>query len=153
APMLNTMGDPGGFVGRENELALMLNVWTRATGGKSQLIFLAGEPGIGKNPLAPEFRHRPDSESAQGLAGRSDEEALVPYQPFVEALNWYARVCPEPELRAQLAAIGGGAELGQMIPELMRRITDLPILQPMNAEGQRYRLFEAVAALLAQATA
>jgi tetratricopeptide (TPR) repeat protein len=153
APMLNTVGDPGGFVGRENELALMLNVWTRATGGKRQLIFLAGEPGIGKTRLALEFGHRRDSEGATVLAGRSDEEALVPYQPFVEALNWYARVCPEPELRAQLAAIGGGAELGQMLPELMRRITDLPILQPMNAEGQRYHLFEAVTALLAQASA
>jgi tetratricopeptide (TPR) repeat protein len=151
--MLNTLGDPGGFVGRENELGLMLNVWTRATGGKRQLIFLAGEPGIGKTRLALEFGHRRDSEGATILAGRSDEEALVPYQPFVEALNWYARVCPEPELRAQLAAIGGGAELGQMLPELMRRITDLPILQPMNAEGQRYHLFEAVAALLAQASA
>jgi tetratricopeptide (TPR) repeat protein len=152
APMLNTVV-AGGFVGRENELALMSKVWTRATSGKRQLVLLAGEPGIGKTSLALEFGRRRDSEGAVVLAGRSDEEALVPYQPFVEALNWYARVCPEPELRAQLAAIGGGGELGQMVPELMRRITDLPIPQSMNPEGQRYRLFEAVAGLIAQASA
>ena len=64
--------------------------------------------------------------AATVLAGRCDEEALVPYQPFVEALTWYARVCPEPDLRAQLAAIGGGAELGPLIPELLRRVPDLP---------------------------
>src|SRR5262245_50732790 len=153
APMLDTVGEAGRFIGRENELALMLNAWTRAASGRRQLMLLAGEPGIGKTRLTLEFGRRRDSEGATVLAGRSDEEALVPYQPFVEALNWYARVCPEAELRAQLAAIGGGGELGQMIPELMRRITDLPVPQPMNPEGQRYRLFEAVAGLLAQASA
>jgi len=76
----------------------------------------------------------------------------VPYQPFVDCLSWYFRNCPQAELRSQLAAIGGGAELAPFVPELRNRIPDLPSPPPMDPEGQRYRLFEAVAAMLAVAS-
>jgi hypothetical protein len=151
-PILNTAMGVIGFVGRDHELEKISAAWERARSGERQLVLLAGEPGIGKTRLATEFARRRASEGATVLVGRSDEESLVPYQPFVEALNWYARVCPEAELRAQLTAIGGGAELGQLMPELVRRITDLPVPAPMNADGQRYRLFEAVRALLSAAS-
>ena len=117
------------------------------------MILLAGEPGIGKTRLAMEFASVRAAEAATVLAGRCDEEALVPYQPFVEALQWYVRMCPEPELRAHLAAVGGGAEIGPFIPELLRRVPDLPAPPAMNADAQRYRLFETVSALLAHSSA
>ena len=141
------------LVGRENELAHMAHVWEQAIAGQRQLLLLAGEPGIGKTRLASTFARDMVDEAATVLVGRCDEEALVPYQPFVEALSWYVRVCPEPELRAQLTAIGGGAELGPLVPELLRRVPGLSPPPPMNSEGQRYRLFEAVSAFLAQAAA
>src|SRR5262249_39076816 len=72
------------------------------------------------------------------------------YQPFVEALHWCVRMSPEAALRAQLVAIGGGAELGPFIPELLRRIPDLPAPPAMSPETQRYRLVETVEALPAQ---
>jgi AAA ATPase domain len=76
----------------------------------------------------------------------------VPYQPFVGCLGWYFRNCPEAELRDQLSAIGGGGELALFVPELRNRIPDLPSLPPVDPEGQRYRLFEAVSAMLAVAS-
>ena len=151
SPLLGLTIGQTGFVGRDRELAQMDLVWTRVTGAERQLILLAGEPGIGKTRLASEFARVRSASAATVLVGRCDEEALVPYQPFVEALSWYVRVCPERDLRAQLAAIGGGAELGPLIPEVLRRVPDLPTQPAMNPEGQRYRLFEAVAGLLAQA--
>jgi DNA-binding winged helix-turn-helix (wHTH) protein len=153
SPLLGRGGVSTAFLGRDRELAQMGEVWTRAAGGRRQLILLAGEPGIGKTRLASEFASVRAESAATVLVGRCDEEALVSYQPFVEALSWYARVCPEPELRAQLAAIGGGGELGPLLPELLRRVPDLPPQPAMNPEGQRYRLFEAVAELLARASA
>ena len=82
------------------------------------------------------------------LVGRCDEDALIPYQPFVEALGWFARVCPEADLHAALAAAGGGGELGPFVTDFLVRVPDLPPPIPMNAQGQRYRLFETVNALL-----
>jgi DNA-binding winged helix-turn-helix (wHTH) protein/tetratricopeptide (TPR) repeat protein len=143
-----------GFVGRDAELEQMHEVWLRATSGQHQLLLVTGEPGIGKTRLSMEFARRRGGEGTTVLVGCSDEENLVPYQPFVESLTWYIRHCPEADLRAQLAATGGGAELGPFIPELRRRIPDLPSPPPGDPEGQaqRYRLFEAVAAMLAFAS-
>ena len=115
------------FVGREVELVQMQDVWQRAIGGRYQLLLVAGEPGIGKTRLSLEFARSRGAEGSTILIGRSDEENLVPYQPFVESLSWYVRHCPEADLRAQLAAIGGGAELGAFVPELRSRI---PIFRP-----------------------
>jgi DNA-binding winged helix-turn-helix (wHTH) protein len=140
------------FVGREAELAKMQEVWQRAQSGRHQLMLVAGEPGIGKTRLALEFARGLGAQGSTVLVGSSDEENLVPYQPFVESLTWYVRHCPESDLRAQLAAIGGGAELGPFIPDLRNRIPDIPMPPAMDPEGQRYRLFEAVAALLAVAS-
>jgi tetratricopeptide (TPR) repeat protein len=76
----------------------------------------------------------------------------VPYQPFVEALHWYVHVCPGEDLRENLAMIGGGSELAPLIPQLLRRLPDLPSPPAMSPEAQRYRLFEAVSGLLAAAS-
>lgn len=140
------------FVGREVELEQMQQVWQRSTDGRRQLLLVAGEPGIGKTRLALEFARRRGDEGSTVLLGCSDEESLLPYQPFVECLSWYVRVCPLSDLRSQLAAIGGGGELGPLLPEVHSRIPDLPGPPAIDAEGQRYRLFEAVAALLALAS-
>jgi DNA-binding winged helix-turn-helix (wHTH) protein/tetratricopeptide (TPR) repeat protein len=137
------------FVGRERELGELEAMWQRAKNGRPQLLFVAGEPGIGKTRLSLEFARARGAEGAAVLMGCSDEEALVPYQPFVESLRWYVRACDESDLRAQLSAAGGGAELGALIPELRRRLPDLESAPAMSPEAQRYRLFEAVSAMLA----
>ena len=152
SPLLNPPVVASGFVGREPELAQMREVWTRAATGHRHLILLGGEPGIGKTRLASEFARIGVEAGATVLVGRCDEETLVPYEPFVEALTWYVRVCPELDLRIQLAAIGGGGELGPLLPELLRRVREVPAPPAMNPEGQRYRLFETVADLLARAS-
>jgi class 3 adenylate cyclase/tetratricopeptide (TPR) repeat protein len=46
------------FVGREEELGLLLNRWQRACGGEGQMALVVGEAGIGKSRLVAEFRQR-----------------------------------------------------------------------------------------------
>jgi tetratricopeptide (TPR) repeat protein len=58
---------------------------------------------------------------------------------------------PLEELR--LVAREYGAELGRLIPELRRRVPELPRPDPGDPETDRYRLFEAVAGLLAEISA
>jgi DNA-binding winged helix-turn-helix (wHTH) protein/tetratricopeptide (TPR) repeat protein len=140
------------FVGREADLVQIQDVWQRAKDGRHQLVLVAGEPGIGKTRLSLQFARGRAAEGTTVLMGYCDEENLVPYQPFVECLSWYFRHCPEVELRGQLAVIGGGGELTRFVPELRNRIPDLPSPLPMDPEGQRYRLFEAVAGMLAVAS-
>jgi class 3 adenylate cyclase/tetratricopeptide (TPR) repeat protein len=44
------------FIGREEELGLLLRRWERAQAGEGQFVFTVGEPGIGKSRLVEEFR-------------------------------------------------------------------------------------------------
>ena len=136
------------FVGRTPELNQLAACWARAQTGQRQLVLVSGEPGIGKTRLSLTFARTCADAGATVLVGRSDEEALVPYQPVVEALTWYTSVCPDDELRDDLAASGSGSEVAHLVPDLLRRRPDLRIAPPMSVETQRYRLFEAVNQLL-----
>ena len=44
------------FIGREEELGLLVRRWERAQAGEGQFVFVVGEPGIGKSRLVEEFR-------------------------------------------------------------------------------------------------
>ena len=46
------------FVGREEEIAALVRLWTRAGAGDGHAVLLSGEPGVGKSRLATEFEER-----------------------------------------------------------------------------------------------
>jgi class 3 adenylate cyclase/predicted ATPase len=46
------------FVGREEELSLLMRRWERARAGEGQLVLIVGEPGLGKSRLIEEFHTR-----------------------------------------------------------------------------------------------
>ncbi len=112
---------------------------------------LGGEAGIGKTRLLGELARQAHEAGAMVLAGRSPEETLVPYQPFLEALGHYAFSAPLEDLRAVTRR--SGPELGKLIPELRRRLPELGRPEPGDPETDRYRLFEAVAGLLGEISA
>jgi predicted ATPase/class 3 adenylate cyclase len=44
------------LIGRESELKVLLNLWDRAAAGQGQIVFIEGEPGIGKSRLVKVLR-------------------------------------------------------------------------------------------------
>jgi class 3 adenylate cyclase/predicted ATPase len=46
------------FVGREEEMAMLMRRWERARQGEGQLVLIVGEPGLGKSRLIEEFHGR-----------------------------------------------------------------------------------------------
>ena len=137
------------LIGRREEMA-RLEAWRQTPEGE-RVMLLSGDPGIGKTRLLAETAVRAHAAGAIVLAGRAPEETLVPYQPFLEALGHYVFLAPLDELRSVTREYG--AELGRLIPELRRRLPELPPPDPGDPETDRYRLFEAVAGLLGEMSA
>ena len=135
--------DEGAFVGRAECLKRLRDRWERTRAGHGELVVILGEPGVGKTRLVTHFAYEAHAAGAIVLCGRADEDALLPHQPFVEALR--------PLLAAELASLSDEQcdLLGRLSPDLVRRrrvADDGP-----DRDTLRYRLFQAVVDVLARA--
>ena len=137
------------FVGREAVLQRLHAAWSRCDALQPRLVLLVGEDGVGKTSVATHFAA--DVHDAGGLVcyGRADEDALLPHQPFVEALR---------SLHDHLGdAIGSDGPIDRDI--LSRLIRDVsPPREPrdiIDRDGHellRFQLFAAVVDRLDRAT-
>jgi DNA-binding SARP family transcriptional activator/tetratricopeptide (TPR) repeat protein len=146
-----------GLIGRAEELAALERLWSGLHAPddeehpSARIGLLVGDPGIGKTRLLAELASRLHSQGAVVLRGRCTQEPLAPFQPFLEALRFYVQHAPHEHLLR--TAEHHGAELQRLLPELRRRLGDLPSPPDGDSETERYRLFEAVAGLLAELAA
>jgi class 3 adenylate cyclase/tetratricopeptide (TPR) repeat protein len=138
------------FVGRAAQTETLTLAWKRAREGARQLVFIGGEPGVGKTRLASETALAAHAEGATVLLGTCDEDLAVPYQPFVEALRHFIAACPEDQLVTRLG--DRRSELARLVPELPHRVPGLSPPQPADPDTERYLMFEAVAGWLAAAS-
>src|SRR5262249_24986646 len=130
----------GPFVGRDAELEALVGAWKEARDGSLRAVMVAGGTGVGENQVAFGLAIRVHDDGGTVLYGRCEEELGVPYQPFAEALRPYVAECPLYEL-TDLAQVHEG-ELTRLVPELARRLPDVPPPLHAEPEAERYRLFE-----------
>jgi DNA-binding SARP family transcriptional activator len=142
--LLSESGDAP-FIGREDVLARLRHRFACAREGSRQFVLLCGEPGIGKTRVASEFAQEAHADGAIVLYGRSDAETLVPYQPFVTAIERYVEGCGEELARALPAEL---SELSRLIPGLRRRMPHVREPLAVEPEMRPYRLFNAVSHVL-----
>jgi len=90
-PVLSTASAAGRLVGRERPLAALREALQRALKGERQIVFVTGEPGIGKTTLVDEFLRQaaidvPHLRIGRGqcIEGYGSKEA---YYPMLEALG------------------------------------------------------------------
>ena len=101
-----------------------------------------GEPGIGKTRLGTELAQHAHRDGATVLYGRNDPESLVPYQPFIAALQHYFAHREELRLPPEITLELG--ELARFVPALRRHVSEHQASLADDAETRRYRLFEGV---------
>src|SRR6266540_1425772 len=140
------------FVGREEELSELLIGLDEAFAGHGRLFLLVGEAGIGKSRLADEVIAYARARGARILVGRCWEAGGAPaYWPWVEPLRTYVRETDAVALGTQLRA--GAANIAQIVPEVREHFPDLPKPPSLESEGARFRLFDAVAEFMRNASA
>ena len=139
---------PGPFVGRQAEMSILRRLWSEVCAGAGgRVALLSGEAGIGKSRLACELALEAHAQGAVVLHGSADEDLLIPYQHFVEALSHYLAVAAPEEIRRRVQP--RASDLEPIAPGVQARADEL---RPDDGypETRRYRLFDAVASLLAE---
>lgn len=116
------------FVGRDDEIHLLLSRWRRVRQGEGQLALVTGEPGIGKTRLVEEFRRRIDGEPHVWIAcAGAPLYANTPFhavtQMLNQALGWRGGESEQERVDGLERALGqtrlGPAEAFPLIAELM----------------------------------
>ena len=134
------------LVGRGNVLEALADLWAAARNGSgSRAALLAGEPGVGKTRTAAELAREVSTQGAVVLYGSCDEDLAVPYQPFVEALQFYS-------LNGGVRLGGLRGELTRLVPELGLGVPGFPHPVASDPRTEEYRLFEAVSSWLIEAS-
>jgi oligopeptide transport system substrate-binding protein len=140
---------PSRLVGREQELAFLLEHWQGAEAGQGGLALVSGEAGIGKSRLTGEFADRLRWQGVRVLWGRCYQfERVLPYQPIAEALRTILPSLTPAEL-ADLAP-WTVAEVARLVPEMAEYSPDLEAPASIRSDQEQARLFDGVARFLAR---
>lgn len=160
------LAERGPFVGRHAEVARLRAAWEEAATGRARTVVVTGQVGVGKSRLVAECAVVVDRAGGAVLLGRCEEEPLVDYQPFIEALAaLWPRIPPAARREAHRRL---APELSPLLPPvdpdpwrpptLASRPTDrladprAAPSPPTDPQAARYRLFEAVTRLLVAAS-
>jgi len=137
-----------GFVGRTDERERLDAARKAAATGERRGVLIAGEAGMGKTRLVSEVAVTAHEAGAAVLYGRCDEELAIPYQPWAEAIGYYATHAGTEALARHDAT--RLAELTRLAPELYQQVPDLGVPVSTDAATERHLLFGAVVTLLAE---
>jgi hypothetical protein len=142
------------FVGREEELRLLLSRWERTREGEGQLALIIGEPGIGKSRLVTEFhdRIRDTPHIWMESAGEQFFEN-TPFHAFIEMLSQWLELQGATDRGEQLerverALAAAGLKVAEAAP-LIAELLQLPAGErypalTLTAEQKRRRLLAAL---------
>jgi tetratricopeptide (TPR) repeat protein len=130
------------LIGRDHERAELVRLLNGALGGHGSLVLIGGEAGVGKTHLTRAILAEAEGRGCLTLRGHCSEmDGAPPYVPFIEMLEYSARVSPHESFRQ---AIGDAApEVAKLMPELRRMYSDIPPPVDLPPEQQRRFLFNA----------
>ena len=142
------------LVGREQELALLLDRWERVGDGEGQVVLLSGEPGIGKSRLVRALRERLARETYTPLSHFcSPFHQTSPLYPVIDLLErgaGFARDDGPLEKLDKLEALIAAAtrDVAGAAP-LLAALLSIPIADrypplELSPEQQKQRTFEAL---------
>ena len=91
------------LIGREEESALLLRRWERATKGEGQVVLLSGEPGIGKSQLTAALMERLAGEPYTRLRYFcSPQHTDSPLHPIIGQMERAARLAHNDTVQMKL---------------------------------------------------
>lgn len=148
------------FVGRERELDLLCDAFSRAAAGQGQVVFIAGEAGIGKSRLLAELRQRLAGKPFRWVEGRCASYGMgTPFLPVTDALRRYLEIEDSDDeasatgkITAELERLG--PDVGWTLP-FVKQALSLQVgddtVRALDSASRRSELFRALRALMLRA--
>lgn len=138
------------FIGREREQGLLREWRAETCAGRTRVVLVSGEPGIGKTRLAEEVATE-SREAGMGVFwGRCFEwEGAPAYWPWVEILRDYLEHNESDSLRDQLAS--DAPIISQILPEIRQLLPEIPEPPTMVPAQTRFQLFDSITRFLRRA--
>ena len=124
------------FVGRDTELAALVQALARAEAGHGQVVALVGEAGVGKSRLVYEFVHAHHLQGWRVLESASVSYGkATPYFPVIDLLKRYSHVDDSDDPRTIRAKMTGqiltlDETLHDTLPALLALLDALPADSP-----------------------
>jgi class 3 adenylate cyclase/tetratricopeptide (TPR) repeat protein len=147
------------FVGREQELRLLFECFEKVKAGHGQVVFIVGEPGIGKSRLLLEFRRRL-GEEATWLEGHSMSFGRsIAFHPLIDLIKRNFRI-EEGDTEGTIVrkiergVLRLGEDLRPILPYLRYLLSvdpGDPAVLTMDPQQRRGEFFDALRRLLVRA--
>jgi tetratricopeptide (TPR) repeat protein len=138
----------GRMVGRKREVSELKELWTRAVAGDLAILFVSGEPGIGKSRLVRELATWVEAAGGGVLRGDCFEDGGMPYGPFVQVLEESLGRGRTPALDLPSAVI---ADLVAVAPSLQQVIPGVEANPPLDSLSEQHRIYESILRFLLNA--
>ncbi len=137
------------LVGRTEQRQRLRAAWEQAITGKGQLVFVTGEPGIGKTSLVQQVAAQCQPPMLV-RAQCQEPQRSTPYQLFSDVLrSYFATVPPEFYQEPMQQYLGN---FKRIVPELAQMLPDLPAPPALGPEEEQLRLMASLTEFIRQAT-
>src|SRR5262249_4665813 len=121
------------FVGRETELRILSDALRHTRQGRSQIVAVAGEAGMGKSRLVHEFLQGQDTKDLLCLSGAAmPHDRNTPYRLIAQILRaWLGVESDDTQANIDARLVTAIAALGEQFDGVIapvRSLLDLPVL-------------------------
>jgi ABC-type oligopeptide transport system substrate-binding subunit len=134
----------GHLVARERELHEARSLWQQAADGRSQVLLISGEPGVGKTRLTRELAAQAAVSGGTVLTGECYAEVGAPYAPISQIIQQAVDGRTPGELGLPDFVM---ADLVTLAPVLRARLPDVPPNPPVDPQTEQQRLSESIVLL------
>jgi predicted ATPase len=144
------------FVGRDTEIASLVDVLETVRSGHGRMVLISGEPGIGKTRIVEEIEQIAQASGYEGYWGRCfEEQGIPPYWPWTQILGEYVASTDPDQVLQETST--GATYLANLVPEVNQIVPSVSAINGVSILArdteEEFLLFNAVASLFRAATA